>query len=242
MITRQRTHDITGEVLPPDDSLALAPLAQPTIRIHLPQARGDDAGLLEHEVRRPARAPSLEADVIVPGVQAAFTAIAAAICAGLLAWAFGWSWRVVAVMFGATLAVSWLARMRVADSLLWEVERLTGRDVNHDGEIGQPHGAVLVNAWEARQEAALVRADDDAQSERQELTAFLHRCFVAGCSERAHGVKAGSGATRDAYCEHRDVLLSLGIAAWRNPAKPNAGWRLVVSHQRAVDLLAKHTL
>ena len=138
--------------------------------------------------------------------------------------------------------MSWLWRMRVADGLLWEVERFTGRDLNGDGAVGEPPSQpVLVNAWQARQEAAQVRAEDDAERERQALTAFLHRCFVAGTSETAHGVKA-SGPDRDTYVKQRDALLSLGIAAWRNPAKPRAGWRIVVSHQKAMELLSRYTL
>ncbi len=137
----------------------------PLIRIRLPQARADDPGMLEHEIRRPLRRP-LGSDVGVPFLQAGVTALAFGVMAGLLAWAFGWNWRVVAVTLGVAFAVTWLTRLRLADSLLWEVERLTGRDLDHDGSVGTPHGAVLLNSWQARQEAAQVRADDDAQHER----------------------------------------------------------------------------
>lgn len=235
----ERRHDIDGELLPalPED---VRPARAPIV-IRLPQASTDEPGLLEHEIRRPARPPSFESDVLVPSVQAAFTAIAAAICAGVLAWALGWHVRAVAVTFGLVLAGAWLWRMRVADGLLWEVERLTGRDVNHDGQIGRPGLPVLVNPWQARQEVTRAQVDEDAQHERQELVAFVHRCYTVGCSEGAHGVKA-SGPDRETYVKHRDVLLSLGIAQWRNVDRPRAGWRLVVSHQKAMELLSKYTL
>jgi hypothetical protein len=235
---RERRNDVSGELLPalPED---VTP-QRPPIFIRLPDARPAETGLLEHTIQKPARTPSFESDFIVPAAQALLSAIVAAIVTGLLAWCLDWNGKTVPIAFGVTLAVTWLWRMRVSDALLWQFERLVGHDVNHDGVIGQP-GTVLVNPWQARQEAAQVVADDDAQHERQELTAFLHRCYTVGCSESAHGVKA-SGPDRETYVKNRDVLFALGIASWRNPERPKAGWRLAVSHAKAVDLLSKYTL
>lgn len=245
-LRRERRADIEGELLPPEDDTtrALVPVnqARPVIRIRLPERHEAETGSVEHEVRRPARSLSFEADVKVPFAQAALTAIAVGVCTAFVAWALGWSWRAVAVAFGLALALGWFWRLRLADALLWEVERLTGHDFNGDGHTGQPATRpVLLNAWEARQEAAQVVTDEGAQSERAALVAFLNRCYVVGCSESAHGVKA-SGPDREAYVRNRDLLLSLGIAAWKNPARPRAGWQLVVSHAKAADLIARHTL
>jgi len=70
------------------------------------------------ETWTPQRTPALESDFLVPGAQAIATAGAAAICAGLLAWALGWSWRVPVVVGALTLAGSWLWRLGVVDRLL----------------------------------------------------------------------------------------------------------------------------
>lgn len=236
----QDWNDIDGELLPalPGD---VAPARAP-IRIHLPEAC-DGSALIEHEVQRPLRGQTFEADVAVPILQAIATTVAAVICAGVLAWVFKWDVRVVIVTFGLVLGAAWLWRIRFAASLLWEVERLIGHDLNRDHQVGRPGTSpTIVNAWQARQEAARFVAEDETLSERQALTMYLNRCFVAGCSERDHGISRGSGAERVNYLRRRDLLLSLGIAQWRHEGKPSAGWKIAVSHQKALEILAKHVL
>ena len=234
----RRRHEITGELLPPEDD-GLIPYTSP-IRIALPTS--DDSPTVAHERRRAVRAPAIGSDFMVPMLQALFTALAGAVLAATCAWLWHWPIKTVLVLAGLTFAGSWLWRLRLADALLWEVETLTGRDMNHDGRIGEPGRAVLVNPVEARAEVARETADTGAARERQELVAFLNRCFTAGTSEAAHGITRGSGAERAAYLRRRDALLSLGIAVWRNPERTSAGWRIAVSHERAVQLLARHTL
>ena len=263
MNTRQRRRlvdtanmNLEGEVLPAAPGRELAPWqdaqpaawqpgAAPIISITLPRARGDDTDAtpnMTYERRTLQREPSLESDFLLPVLQAGATAIAALIMAGLLAWAFKWSWRVPAVVFGLALAFMLLARLRFMDSLLWATETLTGFDVNGDGNVGRPATSfTLANPAQARTEA---RRDVDATeqaAQRAELLAFLHRCYTVGCSEGAHGVKA-SGPDRQAYVRQRDVLLSLGIATWKNAERPKAGWRMAVSYARAQELIARHVL
>jgi hypothetical protein len=83
------------------------------------------------------------------------------------------------------------------------------------------------------------KAADDTK--RQELLAFVDRCFMAGCSEAAHGITAG-GPDRRAYLERRDALLALGVASWRNAEKPRAGWKMAVSRFKARELIARHVI
>ncbi len=246
---RARRQDITGEVLP-RESRALVPVPQPTrpvISITLPEAgwaAADDTDLpvSEYERRRPRRNTTWESDVSVPFWQAFFTAVAFSVMAGLLAWAFAWSWRVPVVVLALTLAVSWLWRLRLADALLWEVEAITQRDLDHDGRIGKPaQGYTVANPHEARQQAQRSQRASKAEQDRAALVQFIHRCYTAGCSEAAHGVKA-TGPDREAYVKARDVLLSLGVAAWRNPDRPRGGWRMTVSEAEALALVSEHVL
>ena len=65
--------------------------------------------------------------------------------------------------------------------------------------------------------------------------------LYAGLLRVSQEIKA-SGPERTAYVTQRDVLLSLGLAAWRNPDKPKAGWKLTTSRQRAHDVITKHVL
>ena len=38
------------------------------------------------------------------------------------------------------------------------------------------------------------------------------------------------------------TLLSLGIARWRNPERPKAGWVMAVSRERARQIIVRHVL
>ena len=245
----ERRHDVTGELLPAEaESRALAPVnvptRQPVISIQLPQARADatdDAPVSEYERRKAQRPVTWESDVKVPVAQAGMTALAFGIMAALLAWAFGWSWRVPIVVTALAVALAWLWRLRIVDALLWQVEVIAQRDVNHDGRIGPPTGYTVANPHVARQQAGRSARADAAERQRAALVAFLHRCYTAGCSEQAHGVKA-TGPDRAAYVAARDTLLALGIATWRNAERPRAGWVLAVSEAEALALLSEHVL
>lgn len=240
--------DLSGEVLPADPGRELVPYSEPArrswpvIRIDLPMAEDDPAPAMTWEKRTLQRQPGMEADVRVPLAQAAMTAAAAGILAACAAWAFGWPVRAVALVFGVVLACSWLWRLRLADSLLWATESITGRDVNRDGAVGRPaQSFTLANPAQARQQAAQTVKTAESEAARAELVAFVHRCYTVGTSEGAHGVKA-SGPDRAAYVRQRDVLLALGIAAWKNAERPRAGWKMAVSYARATEIIARHVL
>lgn len=256
-ITRRRLvdtsrWDLTGEVLPAQSGRELIPWEQqevmaqrnppPLLSIHLPALRGEpDAPSMTWERRTLQREPSVESDFLLPVLQAFGVASSALILAALMAWAFGWGWRVAAITFGLALAYMLVARIRHMDSLLWSVETLTGTDINHDGHTGQPSTLTLANPARARSEAARDVDATEQAAARAELVAFLHRCYVTGTAETAHGVRAG-GPDRDAYLRQRDALMALGVAAWKNPTRPKAGWKMAVSYQKAQELIARHVL
>jgi hypothetical protein len=226
-----------GPVLWRDDGELLP--ATPVVRIPTAQPEPEAA---YSETRTPQRTPALEADVFVPGAQAILTALALAICAGLLAWALGWSWRVPVVVGALTLAAGWLWRLRLVDSLLWQIESFTGRDLDQDQHVGRPQMSfALANAHAARSEVAKETRQEAVNEKHAALLAFVDRCFMLGTPEGKHGVKA-SGPDRTAYIAQRDALMALGIAKWRNPDKPKAGWIMAVSRQRARQLVTKHVL
>ena len=259
-ITRRRLVDtsqmnLTGEVLPAADDRALtpwhdAPLAPwqpgsaPIINISLPRRTDDTdaAPSMTYERRTLQREPTVETDFLLPTLQAFGVAIALMILAAIASWSFGWGWRVAAISFGIALAIMMIARLRHMDSLLWATETLTGFDVNGDGKVGNPAASfTLANPAQARAEAQREVDSTDAAAARAELLAFLHRCYTVGTAETAHGVKA-SGPDRQSYVRQRDALLSLGIASWKNPERPKAGWRMAVSYARAQELIARHVL
>lgn len=240
--------DLSGELLPPDPGpghelvpYSEAPRRWPVIRLDLPQAEEDAPPAMTWEKRTAQRTPTTDADVAVPVLQAFFTALAAGLMAACCALVFGWPWRTVALVSGVTLALSWLWRLRLADSLLWATETLTGHLQPQNAAPRTGHAFTLANPAEARTEAQRDTRTAEHEASKAELLAFVHRCYTVGTSEGAHGVKA-SGPDRQAYVRHRDVLMSLGIAAWKNAERPRAGWKMAVSYQRATELIGRHVL
>lgn len=224
------------ELLAPADDV-------PVVRIGGPQLRQADDGPAFSETKTPQRAPSRESDLIVPFGQAVITSLMVGAAAALLAWAFGWAWRVVAVAVAVALIGSWFWRLRLVDSLLWTVERVTGRDMNNDNQIGRPAATsfAVVNPGAARGAVAAENRQAAQSAERVALLAFVDQCYISGCGEHAHGVRA-SGPARAEYVARRDTLLSLGVAAWRFPNNPRGGWQMAVSRQRARQIVEKHVL
>ncbi len=222
------------------------PAPAPLIRINaqntLPVA--DNGPAWEFEKRTPHRTPSMEADFFVPALQAGMTAFAAGMGAGLMAWALAWSWRVPVAVCGAVFVCSWLWRLRIVDGLLWTVESIIRRDVDGDGQVGAPapqHAYTLANPAEARSTVAQTARQQAESTRRAELLAFVHTCATHGTSERAHGVKA-TGPDREKYLAHRDALLALGVAQWRNADRPKAGWLLATDEEHATAVISRHVV
>jgi len=247
-----RRADLTGDILPADSGRDLVPWEErealanrfpPVVNINFPRIGSDEEspGSMVWEKRSLQREPNIEADFLLPVLQAFGVASALLILSALAALAFDWTWHVPAVAFGLALAYMLVARLRFMDSLLWSVETLTGYDVNGDGKVGEPAAFTLANPAQARQAAAIAEATTESEAHKAELLAFVHRCYTVGTGERSHGVRA-SGSDREAYVRQRDVLLSLGIARWKHDGRPRAGWVMAVSHQKALQIIARHVL
>lgn len=255
-VKQVREYKTPGELVPvtepePEEDFnpfAVAPYQPqpaPVIRVdtgRLPVA--DNGPAWELERRTPHRTPSVESDFAVPALQAGMTALAVGVGAAMLAWAAAWSWRVPVAVCGAVFVLSWLWRLRIVDGLLWTVESIIRRDVTGDNHIGQPepqHAYTLANPAEARAQVAQTQRAQAQDTRRAELLAFVHTCTTHGTSERAHGVQA-TGPDREKYLAHRDALLALGVANWRNPDRPKAGWLLAVDEAQASDVISKHVV
>ncbi len=238
-----RRESVDGELLPalPEDVRPAQPA--PLIRITLPRTDlANDSPVSAYETRKAQRAVTWESDVKVPFAQTVITAFLLAVGAGMLAIAFRWSWRVPVIVFGAALVLAWLWRLHLADSLLWAIETVTQHDVNNDGRVGRPAQTYTVaNPHDARAQAQRAQRESEAEHNRAALVAFVKTCYTTGTSESAHGVKA-TGPDREAYVKARDVLLSLGVAKWRNPDRPRAGWFMAVTEAEALRIMTNHVL
>jgi hypothetical protein len=227
-----RRFDLSGDLLPREET-SLGPVDYR----RLPAA---PAPTYQVENRQPRHVHNLETGFLVPLATAAGTAICVTAAAGALAWAFGWPAKSVLIVFALSLALGWFWRLGFADRVLWSVESWTGKDLDHDHQVGRPVTPyAVVNPSVARQTAARAERATAASERQAALLAFVDKCYLSGCSEGAHGITA-SGPERDAYTAARDTLIKLGLAEWKNPNRPRGGWRLTTDPATCKGIVAGH--
>jgi len=196
-----------------------------------------DAGLLE--TLTPARAPDVKADFVTPALQSLFSGGIGGLAGALIAWraeqdVLLWA----AIGFVGVLAAAWAFSLGLVRDLLWTVERVGRLDLDGDGERGRP-GLLVVNAPAAQADVAKTQRAAERQQRLAELIAFVRRCATVGCSESAQGI---TPARRAVYLDHRDTLLRLGVARWKNAERPRLGWELAVSPAEAIVVIKRHVL
>ena len=86
------------------------------------------------ERRQPARRAEFGGDVLVPLTQGLITGVAAGAVGGLLSG----SWTGAVVAGVCVFGVTWVTLLLDHRRALWTVERVTGRDLDHDGVVGEP--------------------------------------------------------------------------------------------------------
>lgn len=204
---------------------------------------GVGAGALEITHTTPHREPNAGSDLLVPLGQAVVSAVVAALLAGVLAAVAGRgdTLRVVAVSFVGVLALAWLWRLGVVDSLLSVVERVTQELDDAEPEADDPSHAMTIQAGAARADAGRKERARERALRLADLLAFAQRCATVGCSERSQGIRAGT-PQQEAYRVKRDLLLTLGIGKWKNPENHNLGWVLTVDAAEAAELLRHHVM
>jgi hypothetical protein len=179
----------------------------------------------------------------VPIGQSLFSGVVGGLVAAVVAWRIGGdvlTWLTVG--FVGALAVCWLASLGLARALVWQIERITGSDLDRDGRQGRPEPATHVmieNAERARAEAGKIERVNGQRARTAELLSFVTRCATVGCSEGKQGIKP-SPSERAKYAALRDTLIQLGIGAWRDPERPKLGWELVLTPEQAAPIIARH--
>ncbi len=185
----------------------------------------------DHYAEHPVAIPSLAAHVAVPFLQATLLAVGLTATAASLAPLAGLSPGPVARLVAppAWTALLWW-RIHDHARLLRAVEEwsLETNGPEAAGEKPPPAGPpaeriVLVGARPAHQVGA---RSDDLPTPRPGLAddfrTFVRRCAAVGTAWalwQRH-------LSRERYLRFRDVLLRLGWARWRDPAKPSLGWEL----------------
>jgi hypothetical protein len=180
----------------------------------------------------------LEGDFLVPAAQAGLTGLLLGALLAALLWLFvpDLEAHPLAIWAGATLvivAVAWLLLLVDTRKLLWNIERLTGQDLDGDQEIGRPGHLVFVNRERAKQRAE----KDRKEAEWRAFLGFVSRLGVKGTTLAVWESEIG----RDRYNEFRDALIDYGFARWRSyksNGTPNTtqGWYLLDEPE---DILAQ---
>ena len=90
--------------------------------------------------QEPARAPSIESDVKVPILQALFIGTGVSILAAIPVVVWEWPKPVLWPIAAFTLAAMlwWLYIVGELRRLMWKIEETFDRDINDDGEVGEP--------------------------------------------------------------------------------------------------------
>ena len=199
-------------------------------------------GAVEIVHSTPHREPNAGADLLVPFGQAVVSAGVAALLCGVLAALAGRGdvLRIVGGVFVGSLAVAWLWRLGVVDSLLHVIETIT-QELEGDELADDPGHAMTINAGAARSDAARKERSSERALRLADLLAFAGRCATVGCAERSQGIRAGT-PQQEAYRAKRDLLLDLGIGRWKSDTNHNLGWVLTVNPAEAAELLRAHVM
>lgn len=196
-----------------------------------PEAPGRGPAL--EEINAPVRAPTVHSDVLVPMFQALVSGVFLALGAGAaIKIMFDLSWELVglvaALLFSAVSVAIWFTRMNWAASTINKLEQRSQLDLNGDGYV-PPHPYTVNNAGQPKR--------DPIAFEKARLNEFVNFAFQ-------HGTSIRTLRTRFADAEisrFQAILLrpDVGIARWLNPSSHNQGWRLIVTHQEALDIIGR---
>lgn len=193
--------------------------------------------------QEPARSASVAADVGVPLLQAAVTG---GLVAGLLTFAaarLGYRGDLLTLWGGVALAISsvaWVALLGQHRRLLWAVEKLTGRDLDRDGQAGNPAKRRLEVHVKEGGHTAIVGADwlgmDDDRLVRFAAALVAGRGLAEGVWAKDRGTFPGG---INDFRRVRGKLLEAGLIAWVNGQNPNLGYTLTRAGRAAFGSLAE---
>ena len=133
-----------------------------------------------YERRAPARIGNLRGDLVLPLGQASVTALVGAILGGILS-----GWRIGLVAGGVMFAGAWLLLLWDHRRALWVVERINGRDLDHDGAVGKakPDPPIILRAhenWRTPERVPVVTVSQDVTNPNRRLALDLAEFITRG--------------------------------------------------------------
>jgi len=196
----------------------------------------DELRGLDVERRRPSRGATVEGDLVVPLGQSLTTAILCGAVAGLVAWLLGMpgAWRFGAIVGALALVLVWVVLLMQSRSMLWEIERVTGRDFDGDDRVGPPVELPSLRVEVVEDEDHWRIGHLPLPGGDPDRLQVLARGLLAG-RPFSEGEWCGSGRplSQRQFRSIRDAMVDAGLARWRDPDEPRQGAELT-SAGRAV--------
>lgn len=196
-----------------------------------------DTPLFEQfEQREPVRAPSVHSDVLVPvyralayglgtGVLVCLVALALSIEMDTKAWLLTFSIPMMVVL----LVVLFTQFGWVSDTL-WRIEEHTGKDLNGDGQLGQPPVFTSVNQY-----GKVTKHELTPEREKTRFIEFVHACYEGNTSVTTLARRGYSEGEIDRY---RAILMRPDVAAarWKSDKSHQLGWVMTKPENYVIEV------
>lgn len=223
-------------------NVAMAPPMQPPASLLRGETQaGPPPGGFSARRETPAYQPTFEANISIPFRQSVIFGLFKAPVGGLVAWGLAYlvdtastqlnltTWGYI-VATGAGMLVTgfwvaaqkWEMRLDFYDSLLWKVEEASQRDIDGDGQIGQPEAPHRVEV-ELRKNGKPWKFESLEIS--QDRLIKLARAVSNG-QPFTNRTAADCKIPREEFNELRDKFVGRGWAEWRGEPGSTQGVRL----------------
>jgi hypothetical protein len=187
------------------------------------QAQPIDLSELQPQESERAHLFSMAAGVLLPMLQAVITGCLAGMAATFYAWVMkspeAWKWG-AGVGLGV-MVISWLLLVLRWLNLTAPLERLTGRDLNHDGYVGQPPKTIRVEFKAEKNQLIIANLPDNPQARQ------FYGALIRGEKNGIHNwTGRNKPLTPSEYEEIRDSLINRTFARWIGEPSARDGWEL----------------
>ncbi|NJO00083.1 MAG: hypothetical protein HC875_41200, partial [Anaerolineales bacterium] len=206
-------------------------------------------GFSEYERRQPARPASWESDVLVPLAQSAvWGAVGGLLSIGLPVFITGWPWWTPFPAFVLSTSLAWWLISADHQRALWIVEKMVNRDLDGDGQTGQPEtdapksvSLEVTHRTEAGTFVRMFRFDLHPSITESLFQQWGRQALKNGDLTQALWVNRRS-FSREAYTDLLDKLESSGLVQRSGSAK-NAPYELTRTGQATIRryLLTTHS-
>ena len=149
----------------------------------------------------------IEAGVKTPAMQAGITGVVGGVMAVVGVWLWGWP-RIVPLAAGILIGgATWWLLLLSGRRLLSSVERITGRDLDGDGRVGDPEFTVeITEALPERKRVTFAHFPARRVDVERFATAALNGWLTVNSPHRL---------SRRKFTQLRDVALDRGLLTWR---------------------------